>query len=1270
MPRNKLITHMILLVTIIMIIFPECKSSSDQQSDSLMKFASFRDIPGVTEDEIKAIETLQRQNRTFTYGMSFGIEAFLDIDGKMKGYAALMTKWLSGLFGIPFNVEIFTWNELLNGLNSGKIDFTGALTTTDERRQTYFMTDPIVQRVMKYIRLANSEPLSEIRKRRLPRYALLRGTTTVDDVMRYAIEPFEPVFISATLDAYALLKAGKIDALVGENNAEAQFDIFGDVVTENFLPMLYAPVSLSTQNPQLAPVISVVQKALKNGAYSYFSHLYSIGHQEYKKNKFFMQLTDEERAYLNSNPVVLYLAEGYSYPASFYNVHEKQWQGSFFDLLKELEIFTGISFKHANDMNTSWEEMLRMLESGEASMIADIVPSKEREGIFLMSKIMFHSDNYALLSKTGTPNVNIDEVMNMKVALPTATVFAQMFRSWFPNHPNTVEYDLNEIFNALDRGEADMAMSSERYLLTLTNYNEFSDYKANIVFDYGLDYTIGFNIDEVILCSIVDKALRIIDWKGISRYWLHKTFDYRTKIAEERKPWIFTAIIVLSLIIALLTIIYLKDRKKSKTIAEQSTTLAAINNRIETMINNLPGMVFQQLYNPPDYTYTFVSDGCKELLGYTADELINSNTLKFFDMVYYDDIAPIEKLSAETIPFGLPFELIYRIIMKDGTIKWIWERSRIVEKNPDGTPYLLEGYYTDITERQQLEAAETANLAKSKFLATMSHEIRTPMNSIMGFAELAMDSNSMSQVNDYLGKITDSTQWLLRIINDILDISKIEAGKMDLEQTPFDLRDIYSRCQSVILPSIKEKGLDLSIYAEPSTGKKLLGDPVRIYQVLMNLLSNAVKFTNSGTVKFSSSIKSSDNDKTTVYFEVKDSGIGMSSEQIDKVFDPFMQADSSTTREYGGSGLGLAIAKNIVELMGGKLTVKSSPGLGSLFSFEITFNTIDTPDDMSAQSKFDMLERPHFDGLVLICDDNSLNQELICAHLARVGLRTMAAENGKLGVEMVRRRIEENEKPFDLIFMDMFMPVMDGMEAASKIMAMNTGAPIIAMTANVMSSELEKYKRNGMPDCLGKPFTTQELWRMLLKYMTPVGSYHVDEHEDNNELQKKLQINFYKNNQTVHAEITEAVAAGDVNLAHRLAHSLKGNAGLIGKMGLRNAAAEVEMLLKDGTASVWENKMNILKTELISVLDELKLLFDESMQQEKPQTLDTAQMLALFEKLEPMLENINPECVALLEDIRAVPGAEKLAQQIEDYDFESAAGTLVALKKKLGGYHE
>jgi CheY-like chemotaxis protein len=296
-----------------------------------------------------------------------------------------------------------------------------------------------------------------------------------------------------------------------------------------------------------------------------------------------------------------------------------------------------------------------------------------------------------------------------------------------------------------------------------------------------------------------------------------------------------------------------------------------------------------------------------------------------------------------------------------------------------------------------------------------------------------------------------------------------------------------------------------------------------------------------------------------------------------------------------------------------------------------------------------------------------MNQRVICEHLERVGLRTTIAENGKIGLEMVQERIQKSQPPFNMIFMDIFMPVMDGVEAASRITALDTGTPIVAMTANVMTSELDNYKKCGMSDCVGKPFTAQELWRCLLKYLTPVSvsiGNNADHTREYDELQNMLRPKFVKDNRRKYAEITEAIAAGDMVLAHRLAHTLKGNAGQIGVSALQNAAAEIEALLKDGMIPEKE-KVDNLGNEIISALNELKPLLDEPFEQTEAANMDAGQARALFERLEPMLESFNSEGVNLLDEIRGVPGAEELARQIEDYDFESASQTLAELKRGL-----
>jgi CheY-like chemotaxis protein len=310
-----------------------------------------------------------------------------------------------------------------------------------------------------------------------------------------------------------------------------------------------------------------------------------------------------------------------------------------------------------------------------------------------------------------------------------------------------------------------------------------------------------------------------------------------------------------------------------------------------------------------------------------------------------------------------------------------------------------------------------------------------------------------------------------------------------------------------------------------------------------------------------------------------------------------------------------------------------------------------------------------FKGDILLCEDDDMNQMMICHHLERAGLKPVVAGNGKEGVDLVAKRLRKNEKPFDLILMDIYMPELNGMEAAKAITVLGNTTPIIAITANATDDELALYEKCGMQDYLGKPVSEQELWNCLMKYLPENGNNDADKQQQSLEdevLQNRLKAEFARNNRRKVQEIRDALSADDIKLAHRLAHTLKSSAGLIGKTELRDTAAEIEELLLDDTIPDIDLQLCKLDGELHLVIEELRHLIEVSVMHDVIQIPDQKETRALFNKLQHMIENINPECVNLLDSIRVIPGTEELAVHIADYDFESAAKSLEEVRKKTG----
>ena len=501
-------------------------------------------------------------------------------------------------------------------------------------------------------------------------------------------------------------------------------------------------------------------------------------------------------------------------------------------------------------------------------------------------------------------------------------------------------------------------------------------------------------------------------------------------------------------------------------------------------------------------------------------------------------------------------------------------------------------FLKDVTERkhqaQLLEIArqkaESANRAKSDFLANMSHEIRTPMNAVIGFSELALDDPNPDMQRAHLRQILESSKSLLEILNDILDFSKIEARQMSLETAAFNLDDMLDGIRRMLGQRAQERGLEFTLTRADRVPRHLIGDQLRIRQILTNLLGNALKFTKRGSVRLS--VEQMDESDKGVFLDfcVQDSGIGMSSEQMGHLFQPFMQADNSITRRFGGTGLGLTISRNLAQMMGGDIRVESEEGVGSSFHFQLRLPVANLTEAFGAKKRQEADNAlPRYDDAahvlkgkkVLLVEDNRVNQLLASHMLKKLGMPLDIANNG---VEAIARLDDER---YDVVLMDIQMPVMDGLEATRRIRqdARFAALPIVAMSAGVTLDEQEKCSAAGMTDFIGKPIDSTQLTQMLMRICAGdddgaecrdglnADGFDESRLDEVTELlgDHELLLELIETMRHDFAGVADAVDSlirqGNVDAARSRLHMLKGVAGNLGALRIQKAAQTLEQKL-------------------------------------------------------------------------------------------------------------
>ncbi len=481
-----------------------------------------------------------------------------------------------------------------------------------------------------------------------------------------------------------------------------------------------------------------------------------------------------------------------------------------------------------------------------------------------------------------------------------------------------------------------------------------------------------------------------------------------------------------------------------------------------------------------------------EVLGYRPEEVVP--TLEFWDSLIPEEDQPgIEKAQARYFDGEADlFEAEYRMRSKDGTYRWVLERARITEVDSAGKPSRMSGVLVDITSRKLMEqkleealeheqeltrASRAAEFAKRNFLAVMSHEIRTPMNSIIGFAEMLLSEKLPPNEKEHVQTIKESGESLLRIINDILDYSRIESGRLQLEKTTFAPREVIENVVSMLDNMASKKGILLKAVCAPDVPNLLVGDPGRLNQILLNLVGNAVKFTHKGSVSVQVEVAPEHGPVARIRFRIVDTGIGISADKLQSIFEPFTQADATISRSHGGTGLGLAISNLLVNLLGGTLHVSSQPGEGSDFHFDLPFGQRAQTEKVkiAPQARPDVSFGVKYPLNILVAEDDKVNARLTRLMLEKLGYAPTIVQDGRLAVEAAC------SKPYDLILMDLHMPRMDGIEATTALRqherekASDHRTRIVAFTADVLPEERQSCFDAGMDDYLTKPLALSRL---------------------------------------------------------------------------------------------------------------------------------------------------------------------------------------------------
>jgi two-component system sensor histidine kinase/response regulator len=755
---------------------------------------------------------------------------------------------------------------------------------------------------------------------------------------------------------------------------------------------------------------------------------------------------------------------------------------------------------------------------------------------------------------------------------------------------------------------------------------------------------------------------------------------------------------------------------------DQQSSRDRLANRVDDLLRLSPAVIYTRPI-PDDHRPTFVSDKVQPVFGYAPEQLTGDPAF-WVERIHPDDRERVlARLRHVDEVAGQVDE--YRVRASDGEYRWVRDEVRIA-RDASGAATELIGAWTDISERKHAEAvlaeyqeglerfvdartkelsaakavAEAANLAKSAFVANMSHEIRTPLNAIVGFTRMLEKLVTSASAQDKLHKIEAAADHLLSIVNDILDLSKIEAGGLTLEEGAFSVAQVIDHTFDILGERALAKGLVLRREVDDGIPPPLRGDSLRLGQMLLNLVGNAIKFSDRGSIVVRAALRHEDGDTVLVEVSVSDQGIGLSAEQRERLFEPFSQVDQSSSRSYGGTGLGLSIVKRLAAQMGGEVGVESSVGQGSTFWVSLRLRRDEGSSGESHDAHLSPAPPPieeligRFPGVrVLLVEDDPVNQEVACELLGELGLSVDVAGDGWQGLERVR------QGGYALVLMDLQMPVMDGFEATRairKLPGMDT-LPILAMTANAFLDDRKRCFDAGMNDHIAKPIDPARLFARVHRWLAAAqdgsGAHRVERGtEDAGALRALAQVPglsieaglrsvggkvpsylripqlFVQSHARDLAQLRSSQATLDLGAARRIAHTLSGLSATIGAGELHERARALDLAYKqEASQEVVLPLIDALATSFTPFIEALqRALAEPSRVSAAPASVDWAQARAILRQVEALLIDDDASAGRIWTDSEALlrpalgPAFDAIARAIGRFDHDEALASLRA----------